>query len=118
VTNICASKPDKPTALLLLCRLAHCSAGKYAKEYAWQQTAPEFCRDDSIGSACYCPEDAWYNMTIIPSVGDALHSFATTGSLGASIKYGVTRMLYGTIPDSWGTNNGQPAAWHKTLTSV
>lgn len=106
------------------CSLAHCSAGKYAPEYAWQQTQPEMCNElDADGfvnnTACYCPDDSWRNMTIVPNVGAAIQEYATRGALSTTIVLGVTRMFYGSIPQSWGMKNATtPAAWSKTLMSV
>ncbi|KAF8061903.1 EGF1 [Scenedesmus sp. PABB004] len=104
--------------------LAHCSAGRHAPEYAWQQSAPEFCVADGPGGtvtngACFCPDDAWDNMTVVPSVGAALDAWARTGSLGATVVRGVRRMFSGTIPATWGAKaDGSPAAWAQTLISV
>lgn len=72
--------------------------------------------------ACYCADDDWNNMAIIPSMGEALNVAASAQSNAgkeAGVVKGVTRMLYGSIPSSWGRKaNGNLAAWHSSLTSV
>eukprot|EP00879_Flechtneria_rotunda_P001495 GHRR01001651.1.p1 GENE.GHRR01001651.1~~GHRR01001651.1.p1 ORF type:complete len:2452 (+),score=566.03 GHRR01001651.1:3588-10943(+) len=105
--------------------LAHCSAGKYAPEYAWQQSQPAFCQQtDHItgyvtNQACYCADEEWKDMTIVPSVGTALYTYKTNGSITGTVVQHVTRMLYGSIPSTWGSNaDGSVAAWANTLTSV
>jgi hypothetical protein len=117
--------------LTLSCRLAHCSAGKYAPEYSWQQAQTPYCHDywqngmwvnGGPNQACYCPDSDWKNMDVIPDVGKAL-DLAASGSTPAARQAGrvagVTRMLYGTIPSTWGRMaNGSLAAWSSKLISV
>lgn len=69
--------------------------------------------------ACYCPDTDWKDITVIPNVGSALQNAANGGASEAAVVTGVTRMLYGSIPRSWGRMaNGSLAAWHNTLNSV
>jgi hypothetical protein len=99
-------------------RLAHCSAGKWAPEYSWQQTEMSYCISGFPHPACFCPDDDWRDMVIIPDVGKAL-KLAAQGTPTAGVVTGVTRMLYGSIPTAWGSKpDGSPAAWAATLTSM
>lgn len=114
--------------VLLSYRLAHCSAGKFAPEYSWQQAQMAYCHERWVDGwwnetagpnpACYCPDDSWKSMGVIPNVGKALQ-LAADGQRQAGLVTGVTRMMYGSIPRSWGrATNGSLAAWHSTLLSV
>ena len=77
-----------------------------------------YCVDAFPNPACYCADDDWKSMTVIPNVGRALALAAQGNPLGGVVT-GVTRMLSGSIPDSWGRQaNGSTAAWGATLTSV
>lgn len=88
-----------------------------------------YCHDcwvESIGDwdangphpACFCPDDAWKSITVIPNVGQALE-MAAEGMRQAGKTTGVTRMMYGSIPSSWGRKvDGTLAAWAGTLMSV
>jgi hypothetical protein len=88
-----------------------------------------YCHDrwvESIGDwnesgphpACYCPDDAWKSITVIPTVGQALQ-LAAAGRRQAGAVTGVTRMMYGSIPKSWVRKaDGTLAAWAGTLMSV
>lgn len=113
------------------CRLAHCSAGKFSPEYSWQQAQMPYCHDywqdgqwvnGGPNQACYCADSDWKNMDVIPDIGKALdlaESGSTVAARQAGRVAGVTRMLYGTIPSTWGRMpNGSLAAWSSKLISV
>lgn len=58
-------------------------------------------------------------MTVIPNVGAAIKEYAATNTLSTTIVRHVTRMFYGTVPDTWGMKNPTTlAAWSNTLMSV
>lgn len=54
-------------------RLAHCSAGRFAPEYSWQQAEMPYCSEGwadgtwttGPNQACFCPEDSWRSMTVV-----------------------------------------------------
>lgn len=77
---------------------------------------------DRPNPACYCPEDAYKDMEVIPSVGKAFRlaeEAATPSARYAGVMSGVTRMMVGSIPSSWGRKaDGSLAAWHEKLISV
>jgi len=72
--------------------------------------------------ACYCPDEAWKNMAVVPYVGKALSVAATAANTAAQQSgavTGVVRMLSGSIPRSWGRKaDGSLAAWHDNLMSM
>jgi len=114
----CSWKHHRLDCLLICsyCRLAHCSAGAYGKEYAWQQDQNPLCdnvlTDPALSGVCYCHNSSWQNVSVYPSLGQFFVNTAVP-------PVRITRMFTGTIPSTWGRlADGSLAPWAATLTSV